>query len=417
MTTWYQKPVFGGPILLACFVGMFGNVGPLIYASFAFIILDLELEFGWSRASMTLSISLLTLVSAAVHPLFGKLVDQFGIRRTMIPSLLLMAIIVATVPLYLDEVWHLWLIFVMIGVFGVANNNLSFIRLVAAWFGRRRGLMIGLIASGTGLGLAVLPQATEYAVSLYSWQGGFVFYGCFILFVTLPVMFFLVRETPESVGLQIDNAKSLDKDDPPDISGLTLNQATRTIGFWLLGIGILFASFALWGATSQMGLILIDRGFAPTLAASVIVSMGLALAAARLVIGYLLDQVFAPIVGGVVFLLAATGFAILVYLPTQWTAFVGAALLGIGVGAETELLGYMVSRYFGLRHFGIIYGTIFVGFLLGTSGGPYLYAKSQEILGSYDPSLKFMMVLMLITAVIFACMGKYDRYRSQFAQT
>ncbi|MCF7982658.1 MAG: hypothetical protein K9K86_11800, partial [Pseudomonadales bacterium] len=64
----YRTPIFGWPIVLACFIGMSGNVGPLLYASFAFIINDLETEFGWSRSSMTLSISLLTLVSAAVHP-------------------------------------------------------------------------------------------------------------------------------------------------------------------------------------------------------------------------------------------------------------------------------------------------------------------------------------------------------------
>lgn len=416
MSTWYQKPVYGGPILLACFVGMFGNVGPLIYASFAFVILDLELEFGWSRSDMTLSISLLTLVSAAVHPLFGRLVDQFGIRRTMMPSLLLMALLVATVPLYLSELWHLWLAFMMIAFFGVANNNLCYIRLVTAWFDKHRGLMIGLVASGTGVGLALIPPVTEYVVSLYGWRGSFVFFGCFILLVTLPTMFFIVRETPNSVGLQVDNAKKLDEDSsiPINVSGLTIGAAIKTTGFWLLGIGILFASFALWGATNQMSLILIDRGFTPALAASVALSMGLSLAAARLLIGYLLDKVFAPIVGGVVFALTSAGFAMLVYLPTQWSAFVAAALLGVGLGAETELLGYMVSRYFGLRHFGTIYGFIFVGFLLGTSGGPYMYAKSQEVLGSHEPSLKFMALLMLVTAVMFASMGRYDRYRSRF---
>ena len=63
---WFAKPVFGLPIILAGLVGMFGNVGPLVYASFAFIMRELESSFGWSRSSMTLSISLLTLVFAAL---------------------------------------------------------------------------------------------------------------------------------------------------------------------------------------------------------------------------------------------------------------------------------------------------------------------------------------------------------------
>ena len=415
--SWYQKPVFGGPIMLACFVGMFGNIGPLVYASFGFIVWQLELDFGWSRSEMTLSISLLTLVSAAVHPAFGRLVDRFGVRRTLIPSLLLMAVIVATVPLYLSEIWHLWLVFVLVAIFGVANNNLSYIRLIATWFDKRRGLMIGLAASGTGLGLAVLPKVTERVVSLYSWQGGFVFYSCFIACVTVPVMFFLVRDRPESVGLRADGADQPERDvQLVDDFGLTLFEAIKTTSFWLLFFGILFASFALWGITNQMSLVLIDRGFSSAMAASAVVSLGLSLAAARLLIGYLLDKVFAPLVGGVIFTLTAIGFAMLVYIPAPWAVFLAAALLGAGLGAETELLGYMVSRYFGMRRFGSIYGIVFVGFLLGTSGGPYMYAKSQELLHSYDPSLKSMIVLMLVTALMFACMGKYERYRGTFAQ-
>ena len=414
---YFARPLFGLPVVVACFTGMFGNVGPLVYASFAFIISDLKSHFDWSRSSMTLSISLLTLTSAVVHPPFGRLVDRYGVRRTLIPSLLLMALILATVPLYLSEVWHLWLAFVLVAILGVGNNNLVFIRLITSWFDQRRGLMIGLIASATGVGLAVLPKITVQVVSVYGWLGGFVFYGLFIAGVTVPVMWLLVRDTPESMGLRPDGVAVSDQDTvQADVSGLTLGEAMATGGFWLLFLGVLFASFALWGITNQMGLVLIDRGFTPATAASVAVSLGLSMAAARLIIGYLLDMIHAPIVGGAIFTLTAVGFALLVYVPAVWAPYVAGALLGAGLGAETELLGYMVSRYFGLRRFGNIYGIVFVGFLLGTSGGPYLYAKSQEMLGSYDPSLKFMIGLMLLTAVLFACMGRYDRYRARFAR-
>lgn len=412
---WYKAPVFGLPVLLACFFGMSSNVGPLIYASFAFIVSDLESTFGWSRSDMTLSVSLLTMVTAAAHPVFGKLVDRFGVRRTLIPSFIMMALVLGTVPFYLSEVWHLWLAFTLAAILGVANNNLCYIRLIAAWFDKRRGLMIGVVASGTGVGLAVLPKITEQVVSLYNWQGGFYFYGLFILCISVPMMFWLIRDTPESVGLRPDGVEEgTDDVAPSDTSGLTLKQAMGTTGFWLLFMGILFASFALWGITNQMGLVLIDRGFSTAFAASVAVSLGLSMAAARLLIGYLLDKILATIVGGVVFSLTAVGFAIMLYFPVDWALFVAAALLGTGLGAETELLGYMVSRYFGLRRFGTIYGIVFVGFLLGTSGGPYMYARTQEIFGSYDPALQAMIVLMAITAIMFASMGRYDRYRRQF---
>lgn len=410
----FGRPIFGWPIVLACFVGMFGNVGPLIYSSFAFLIRELETDFGWSRSDMTLSVSLLTLVSAVVHPYFGVLVDRYGVRRTLLPSLILMALILITVPLYLNELWQLWLAFILVAIFGVANNNLSFIRLISTWFDKRRGLMIGIIASGTGVGLAILPKITEYVVSLHSWQGGFIFYGMYILFFTVPVMFFMVRNRPEVVGLLPDGRSTLADDVETEITGLTLHSAMRTGGFWLLFLAILFASLALWGITNQMALLLTDRGYSTSTAASVAVSLGLSMAVARVVIGYFLDKIHAPIVGGIIFGLAALGFVILCYVQAQWAPFLAAVLIGAALGAETELMGYMVGRYFGLRHFGSIYGIVFVGFLIGTSGGPYLYAKTQEIFGSYDPALQFMIALMGVTAIMFASMGSYDRYRSGF---
>ena len=100
----------------------------------------------------------------------------------------------------------------------------------------------------------------------------------------------------------------------------------------------------------------------------------------------------------------------LVYAPAPWAVFLAAALLGAGLGAETELLGYMASRYFGMRRFGSIYGIVFVGFLLGTSGGPYMYdvchvRQITGLLHSYDPSLKSMIVLMLVTTLIVSPFG------------
>jgi sugar phosphate permease len=277
---------------------MFGNVGPLIYASFAFAIRDLETSFGWSRSNMTLAISLLTLTSAAAHPAFGRLVDRFGVRKTLIPSLLLMAVILATLPLYMSEIWHLWLAFILVAIFGVANNNLVFIRLITAWFDKRRGFMIGLIASATGVGLATLPKLTERAVSHFGWQGGFYFYALFIVCVTVPVMYFFVRDDPESVGLRPDGAGEPSQHAVAiDRSGMTLADAMRTRTFWFLFLGILFASFALWGIANQISLVLTDRGLTTAVAASVSVALGL-FGRSRLLVGYLLDKCFAPFLAG-----------------------------------------------------------------------------------------------------------------------
>lgn len=411
---WYFKPVFGWPVVLAAFVGMFGNVGPLIYASFAFLVQQFESEFGWARSDVTLAISLLTFSSALVHPAYGRLVDRFGVKWTMIPSLILMGLVLMSVPLFMTQVWHLWAAFVAVAILGVANNTLPFIRLAATWFDKRRGLMIGIVASGTGLGLAILPKITATVVTTFGWQGGFVWYGLFIIFFTTLVMWLCVVDKPEDIGAKPDGAPVREGEPETDQRGMEGNDALKTRGFWTLALGILFASFALWGITNQMALLLGDRGMTPGNAALVATVTGLTMSVARLLIGYLLDRFFAPFVAATVFVLTALGFMLLATAGTSPGVYIAGALLGIGLGAEIELIGYMVSRYFGFRAFGTIYGSVFVGFLLGTSGGPYLYARAQELLGSYDPALWFMVGLMTVTAIMFGTMGRYDQYEDRF---
>lgn len=414
--SWYRTPVFGLPVVFAGFAGMFGNVGPLIYASFAFIVQDLERTTGWARSDVTLAISFLTFFTAMAQPVFGAIVDRFGVRWPTAISLLLMAITLATIPVFATEVWHLWVGFIVAAVLGVGNNTMSFIRLAAAWFDRRRGLMIGVVASATGIGLAVLPRVTAAVVDSYGWQGGFVWYGAYIAFVTVPIIVLFAQSHPRDVGLLPDGAQAAPTtvNKHGGLAGITLTQALRTRVFWVLAIGILLASFALWGITNQLALLLGDRGMSPSAAAQVATVLGLSMAASRLIIGWALDRVFAPFVAMTIFLGSAAGFWLLASGGTGPGVYLSAALLGMGLGAEIELIGFMVSRYFGLRAFGAIYGSVFVGFLLGTSGGPFLLSKAQEILGSYDEALYMMVGIMVTVALMFVTMGRYDRYHALF---
>ncbi|MEM1089876.1 MAG: MFS transporter [Pseudomonadota bacterium] len=414
---WYRKPVFGLPVVVAGFMGMFGNVGPLIYSSFAFIVQDIQRTTDWARSDLTLSISFLTFFTALAQPGFGAIVDRFGVRWPTALSLLLMAITLATIPLFVTEVWHLWVGFILAAVLGVANNTMSFIRLAAAWFDRKRGLMIGIVASATGLGLAILPRITAEVINDYGWKGGFVWYGIYIAFITVPVIVLFAQDHPRDLGLRPDGDEAQGEgssDQGQALSGLTLALALRTRVFWVLAIGILLASFALWGITNQLALLLGDRGMSSVDAAKVATALGLSMAGSRLIIGWTLDRVFAPIVALVVFLGSAVGFWLLASGGTGLALYPAAALLGTGLGAEIELIGFMVSRYFGLRAFGAIYGSIFVGFLIGTAGGPFLLSRAQEILGTYDEALYGLVGVMIVVALMFVTMGRYDRYHPQF---
>jgi MFS family permease len=66
---------------------------------------------------------------------------------------------------------------------------------------------------------------------------------------------------------------------------------------------------------------------------------------------------------------------------------VGAVLVGLGMGAEVDLIAYLQSRYFGLRAFGQIYGYLFAVFTIGTGLGPFVMGAAYAATGSYRPAL------------------------------
>jgi hypothetical protein len=138
--------------------------------------------------------------------------------------------------------------------------------------------------------------------------------------------------------------------------------------------------------------------------------VGAAVLLGRVGTGYLLDQLFAPRVAAVFFAGTALGI-ILLWLGTTPLAFAGAFLVGLGLGAEVDLIAYLISRYFGLRDFGKIYSFAFAAFVLAGALGPLLMGASFDRTGTYRGALTIFLAATLVAAVLMFRLGPY-RYRA-----
>jgi len=150
-----------------------------------------------------------------------------------------------------------------------------------------------------------------------------------------------------------------------------------------------------------------DRGMSATSAALVQSTLGMALVASRVVIGYVMDRVFAPHVAITCFLLSAVGVSFLAIGAIDTLAFAAAICIGISMGAEIDMLAFLAGRYFGVENFGRVYGILFTSFLIGTSAGPVAYGMVFETLGSYIWVLVVSVVLMLASALITSRLPRY----------
>jgi nitrate/nitrite transporter NarK len=158
--------------------------------------------------------------------------------------------------------------------------------------------------------------------------------------------------------------------------------------------------------------LLTDRGISAQSAAFATSLFGGALLFGRVWAGHLLDRFFAPYVAMGFFLVPALGLFLLWSGAAGGWAFVAAILVGMGLGAEVDMIAYLVGRYFGLLAFGEIYGYLFAAFAIGGGLGPFLMGSGFDATGSYSLALGMFVVMTLVASGLMPQLGPYRIWES-----
>ena len=110
----------------------------------------------------------------------------------------------AAIPIFVTELWHLAVIFLLIGTIAAGTNSVPYMPILSAWFFKYRGLAIGISIAGIGLGYAYVPLLIQYLVDNAGWRYGYYALSAIVLFIALPLVYFFLRESPADMGLMPD---------------------------------------------------------------------------------------------------------------------------------------------------------------------------------------------------------------------
>ncbi len=362
---------------------------PVVFLTLSVFMIPLGKEFGWDRAQVSLGLSVAALSLAIAMPMVGKLLDRFGSRRVLFSSMLLYGLATISLCTLGPSLWHFDLSFAAIGLLGAGSNTMSYARVLSAWFNRRRGLALGITMAGIPLGKAAAILAAQLLIDSHGWRVAYAVLGPAVLVIGLPEVYWLVRESPQEMGLLPDGdvVAAKDKPNPSPTAklqgGLNREQSIHTREFWMLIAVFFLVGVAIHGIQIHLVPLLRDAGISPRMAAGAAGAMALTGIVGRVVVGFLFDHYFAPRVAIAAFLCPALAFILLQGNPVVALAFACAVLMEIGASSESDLLAYLTGRYFGLRSFGEIYGYIFATFMIGTAIGPYAVGLGYELMGSY----------------------------------
>jgi MFS family permease len=394
-------------IVGASLVGMVVGPGTAVIFTFNVFMVPVTTELGWSRGLFSSGLLASAAVSPIMTPLFGHLMDRFGMRRIALPTSFLYGLSLCSLSLLSAN--RVWPLYVMVGCssgFGACLGPVIYSKAITAWFDKERGLALGIATSGVGLGTFLVPMMAQLFISALGWRTAYVAVGVTTWFLSFTMVAFFVREPPGYFE-RMRQARAQRGTHP---LGLSVKSAlTSTRQFWLLAAIFLLEGMANNGIISgQFVPLLVDRGYKPLEAAALLGSSGIAAMIARIIAGFCLDYVRGPVFSAIVMLLPALGIALLLSHAGSPAPFFAAVCFGLSIGAEVDMLGFFVSRYFGRRSFGTIYGLIFAMFTLGIGTGPAILGHGYDSFHSYDPVLRVYLALLVVAAALFLPLGKYN---------
>jgi predicted MFS family arabinose efflux permease len=124
--------------------------------------------------------------------------------------------------------------------------------------------------------------------------------------------------------------------------------------------------------------------------------------------GFLLDHFWAPAVACALLMLPAVSMYIFrLPEPPYLQTAIGVVLLGFSAGIEYDLLAYLVSRYFGIRNYAVIYGVLYAFFAAGAGFGPATYGRVFQATGSYDAVLLWSLWAFVLCSLALLFLGRY----------
>ena len=367
------------------------------------LMVPLQDEYGWSRATISAAVSINLVVFGISGPFSAALVERVGLRRVVTVALTMIAV-AAALTTRASQPWHLYVLWGLVA--GAATGAVAPVlaaMIATRWFAERRGLVTGLLTAANSTGqLIFLPLMSHLAVHGWRWAMLVVVAATV---VALPIALVIFRDRPADIGLAPYGGTAVEPKPatPPNNAIKVLLEAARTGTFWALA-----ASFFVCGATT-VGLIAVhfipaahDHGIEATTAASMLAAMGVLDIAGTTASGWLTDRADPRVL--LFWYYALRGLALILLanaLETQsLTLVLFVAFYGLDWIATVPPTVALAARKFGPEKSGIVFGWVFTFHQLGGAAAAWAAGAVRGSTGDYMPVFVASGILCGVAALV-----------------
>jgi MFS family permease len=362
----------------------------------------LEQAFGWSRASITGGLLIISLVAVFAAPFAGRLADRFGPRRVALAGVPLFCLAFGMLALADGNIWNWWLLWFFLGLGNMLILPTIWTSAINSRFDANRGKALAFALCGTGLAAFILPPVTTRLIAAYGWQHAYVGLAMAGMLIVLPLTLLWFHAAPraQQTGPIDDATAQLAK-------GELRAEMLSPRFLKLLGASTVF-SVAICALTTNATPVLRALGHDAITAADTAALMGFGSVVGRIGGGFLLDRFDARLVAAIsVAAPIVTAMMLLAGGEDRLVASAACLFLGLAIGAEVDACAYLAARHFGLSNFGALFGTINGLMLFGNGVAPFAANYVYDVTGSYSSVLWAQVPACLLAAALFLALGRY----------
>jgi MFS family permease len=380
-----------------------------IWYSFSVFFVALLKEFGWSRSVGGGAFSIFIILSGVIGPYVGNIVYSAGPQKVIIWGSLFLGAGLALCSTT-QTWWQFYIFFSVITAVGLGTAGwVPNVVLVQQWFKEKRGLPMGIISSGIGIGILICVPFIQYLITWAGWRMAYRIMAILIPLTVISAALAFLKRPPQSVSYPIEmGSRPTPMKDPLVIDenwvsqSWTVRQALKTKPFWLLALSFLFSSFIIQSVFTHQVAFFVDHGMEALFASYIVGMVGLVSLGGKILWGTLSDKIGREMtytMGTTCFLLGLITLILYSAFSSPILTYLFPIFFGLGYASTAALPPLITADFFEGRAYGSIFGWLMMLVGIGGAFGSWLAGFLYDHLGSYVPVFILMMVVALFSCL------------------
>ena len=401
-----KSGIFYGWFALAGVTLVILAVGGAFVHSYGVLLPVITAEFGWSRAVVAGALSAGILAFGIPSPLYGIIVSKLEPRVTLIFGNLLAGLGIAGVY-FVQEIWHLYVLYILIGIGGGFGGYISCTTIINNWFVKKRPLVLGLFQGCAGMGGFIFTPLTTSRIAAIDWRLTWLILAAItILFGVIIGSVFLVRNKPEDMGLMPDGATAdagseieaaRSQEEEQQSNGWSMKQVLKTPTAWLIGGFSAANTFTMGTMLTHQIAYLQDIKFSAMTAATTMSFMAVFTVIGSLLFGTLGMRFRIRNLACIFFTIQLMGLIILLTSRELGLIYVFAAFQGMSNGALTAAMPTFVGAYYPRQRYSQVIGVVLPFQICSNAIATTVAGAIFDATSTYTPAF--------ITAAVFCVAG------------